>query len=29
MWKNILGAWINVQPGLTKEDPANMAELFR
>jgi hypothetical protein len=29
MWKSILGAWINVQPGLTKEDPANRAELLR
>jgi len=29
MWKSILGAWINVRPGLTKEDPANRAELLR
>ncbi len=29
MWKNILRAWINVRPGLTKEDPANRAELLR
>jgi hypothetical protein len=29
MWKNILGAWINVRPGLTKEHPANRAELLK
>jgi hypothetical protein len=29
MWKSILGAWINVRPGLTKEDPANRAELLK
>jgi hypothetical protein len=29
MWKNILRAWINVRPGLTKEDLANRAELLR
>jgi len=29
MWKSILGAWINVRPGLTKEDPANRAKLLR
>jgi hypothetical protein len=29
MGKSILGAWINVRPGLTKEDSANRAELLR
>jgi len=29
MWKSILGAWINVRPGLTKEDLANRVELLR
>jgi hypothetical protein len=29
MWKNILGAWINVHPGFTKEGLANRAELLR
>ncbi len=29
MWKSILGAWINVRPGLTKEGPTSRAELLR
>ncbi len=34
MWKsilgkNILGAWINVRPGLTKEDPTSRGEMLR
>jgi len=29
MWKSILGAWINVRPGLTKEDPTSRAEMLR
>jgi hypothetical protein len=29
IWKSILGAWINVRPGLTKEDPTSRAELLR
>ncbi len=29
MWKNILGAWINIRPSLTKEDPTNRVEMFR
>jgi len=29
MWKSILGAWINVRPGLTKEDPTSKAEMLR
>ncbi len=29
MWKSILGAWINVRPGLTKEDPTSKAEFLR
>ncbi len=29
MWKSILGAWINVRPSLTKEDPTNRAKLLR
>jgi hypothetical protein len=29
MWKNIVGAWLNVRPGLTKADPTNAAETLR
>ncbi len=29
MWKSILGAWINIRPGLTKEEPTSMAEMLR
>ncbi len=29
IWKNILGAWINVRPGLTKSDSTNVAEILR
>jgi len=29
MWKNILGAWINVRPGLTKSDPSNVVETLK
>ncbi len=29
MWKSILGAWINIRPGLTKSDPSSMAEMLR
>jgi len=29
MWKNILGAWINVRPSLTKEDPTSRVEMLR
>jgi hypothetical protein len=29
MWKNILGAWINIQPDLTKEEPTSTAEMLR
>ncbi len=29
MWKSIMGAWINMRPGLTKEDPTSRAELLR
>ncbi len=29
MWKNIVGAWLNVRPGLTKLDPTTVAEVLR
>ncbi len=29
MWKSILGAWINIRPGLTKSDLSSMAEMLR
>jgi hypothetical protein len=29
IWKNILGIWINVRPGLTKFDPTNEAKILR
>ncbi len=29
MWKSILGAWLNVRPGLAKVDPTSRAELLR
>jgi hypothetical protein len=29
MWKNVVGAWLNVRPGLTKADPTNSAETLR
>jgi hypothetical protein len=29
MWKSVVGAWLNVRPGLTKADPTNLAETFR
>jgi len=29
MWKSIVGAWLNVRPGLTKLDPINAAETLR
>jgi hypothetical protein len=29
MWKSILGAWINVRLGLTKENPTSRAEMLR
>jgi len=29
MWKSILGAWINVRLGLTKEDPTSRVEMLR
>ncbi len=29
MWKNIVGAWLNVRPGLTKSDPTTIAEVLR
>jgi hypothetical protein len=29
MWKNILGAWLNVRLGLAKVDPTSRAELLR
>jgi hypothetical protein len=29
MWDNILGAWLNVRPGLIKMDPTNTVEILR
>jgi hypothetical protein len=29
MWKSIVGAWLNVRPGLTKADPTNTAETLK
>jgi hypothetical protein len=29
MWKNIIGVWLNVRPGLTKADPTNAVETLR
>jgi hypothetical protein len=29
MWKSIVGAWLNVRPGLTKADPTNTTETLR
>jgi hypothetical protein len=29
MWKSVVGAWLNVRPGLTKADPINLAETLR
>ncbi len=29
MWKSIVGAWLNVRPGLTKSDPTTAAEVLR
>ncbi|CAK9198779.1 unnamed protein product [Sphagnum troendelagicum] len=29
MWKSILGAWINIRPGLTKSNPSSMVEMLR
>jgi hypothetical protein len=29
MWKSIIGAWMKVRPGLTKEGPSNIAKIFR
>jgi len=29
MWKDIVGAWLNVRPGLTKADLTNMAETLK
>jgi hypothetical protein len=29
MWKNIVGAWLNVRSGLTKSDPTTTAEMLR
>jgi hypothetical protein len=29
MWKSVVGAWLNVRPGLTKADPTNSAETLR
>jgi len=29
MWKNIVGAWLNVRPGLTKTDPTNTVETLK
>jgi hypothetical protein len=29
MWKSIIRAWMKVRPGLTKEKPFNIAEIFR
>jgi hypothetical protein len=29
MWKSIVGAWLNVRPGLIKSDPTNLDEVLR
>ncbi len=29
MWKSIVGAWLNVRPGLIKSDPTNSDEVLR
>jgi len=29
MWKSIIGAWMKVRPGVTKEEPSNITEIFR
>ncbi len=29
MWKSIIGAWMKVGPSLTKEEPSNIAEIFK
>jgi len=29
MWKSIVGAWLNVRPGLIKSDPSNLDEVLR
>jgi hypothetical protein len=29
MWKNIVGAWLNVRPGLSKTDLTNAVETLR
>ncbi|KAH9540231.1 hypothetical protein CY35_15G100400 [Sphagnum magellanicum] len=29
MWKNIVGAWLNVRSGLTKSDPTTAAKMLR
>ncbi len=29
MWKSIVGAWLNVRPGLTKSDPTTSVEVLR
>ncbi len=29
MWKSIVGAWLNVKPGLIKSDPTNLNEVLR
>jgi hypothetical protein len=29
LWKNILGAWLSVRPGLSKSNPTNTAEWLR
>jgi hypothetical protein len=29
MWKNILGSWLSVRPGLTKSNPTSAAEILR
>jgi hypothetical protein len=29
MWKSIIRAWMKVKPGLTKEEPSNIAEIFK
>jgi hypothetical protein len=29
MWKSIIGAWLNVRPGLTKSNPTTVAEVLK
>ncbi len=29
MWKSIVGAWLNVRPGLIKSNPTNLDEVLR